>query len=218
MGLLLKLIPTMHISWLGGTAVKLVAKPFAEEVIVIIDPYKPAAGTAPRSVTPDVAILTQGPEESGKEIITLSGEPFVLSTPGECDIKGVLITSVAGSEPGSTMVRLDAEGLSIAHLGKATKSLNQKQREVLSDVDILFVPVGGVDGYDAEAAVKAVNDLEPRIVIPIAHQSDNDPKAAPVSVFCKAMGTQLKEPETKVIIKKKDLPTEDTSVVVLAKE
>ncbi len=206
----------MHISWLGGTAIKLVAKPFDEEVVVVIDPYKPESGSAPRSVTPAVAILTQGPE---KEAITLSGEPFILSTPGECDIKGVLITAVTGSEPGSTMVRLDAEGLSLAHLGRATKSLNQKQREVLSDVDVLFVPVGGVDGYDAEAAMKAVNDLEPRIVIPIAFQSDNDPKAAPYTTFCKAMGTVLKgEPETKVIIKKKDLPTEDTSVIVLAKE
>lgn len=217
MGLLVKLIPTMHISWLGGTAVKLVAKPYDEEVVIIIDPYKPTEGTAPRSVTPDVAILTQGPEGE-KEIITLSGEPFILSTPGECDIKGVLVTSVAGNEPGSTMVRLDAEGLSIAHLGLATKSLNQKQREILSDVDILFVPVGGINGFDAEAAVKAVNDLEPKIVIPIAHQSDNDPSAAPVSIFCKAMGSPLKEAEAKVIIKKKDLPVEDTSVIVLAKE
>lgn len=208
----------MHISWLGGTAIKLVAKPFAEEVVVIIDPYKPENGSSPRSLTAEVAILTQG-SETKKEIITLSGDPFTLSTPGECDIKGVLITAVTGSEPGSTMVRLDAEGLSLAHLGRATKSLNQKQREVLSDVDVLFVPVGGVDGYDAEAAVKAVNDLEPRIVIPIAYQSDNDPTAAPVTTFCKAMGTVMKgEAETKVIIKKKDLPTEDTSVIVLAKE
>ncbi len=205
----------MHISWLGGTTVKLVTKALDEEVTVVIDPYKPAEGSAARSFSPQVAILTRGEAE----VITLSGEPFVLSTPGECDIKGVLITTVAGNEPDTTMVRLDAEGLSIAHIGLATKSLNQKQREVLGDVDVLFVPVGGVHGYDIEAAVKAVNDLEARIVIPVAHRSDNDPTAALVADFCKAMGSPLTaEPETKVIIKKKDLPTEDTSVVVLTKE
>lgn len=205
----------MHISWLGSTAIKLVAKPFDEEVVIVIDPYKPAEGSSPRSLTPQVAIYTHKSTDS----ITLSGEPFILDTPGECDIKGVLITTVDGHEEGQTMIRLDAEGMSLAHLGLANKSLNQKQREVLSGVDVLFVPVGGVDCYDAEAAVKAVNDLEPRVVIPMAHQSDNDPKSAPVSQFCKAMGIPVvSEPETKVIIKKKDLPTEDTSVIVLAKE
>jgi L-ascorbate metabolism protein UlaG (beta-lactamase superfamily) len=116
------------------------------------------------------------------------------------------------------MVRLDAEGMSIAHLGLAKKTLNQAQREVLSDVDILFVPVGGIQSYDVEAAVKAVNDLEPRVIIPIAHQSDNDPTAAPASQFCKEMGVPMKELETKIILKKKDLPTEETSIMVLGKE
>lgn len=205
----------MHISWLGGTTVKIVAKPFDEEVVIVIDPYKPAEGSAPRSFSPQVAIFTRGQDDS----ITLSGEPFVLATPGECDIKGVLITSVGGSEAGQSMVRLDAEGVSLAHLGLVNKPLNQKQREVLSDVDVLFVPVGGVNSYDSEEAVKAVNDLEARVIIPIAHQSDNDPKAAPVAQFCKAMGVSAPaSAENKVIIKKKDLPTEDTSVIVLSKE
>ncbi len=205
----------MHISWLGGTTVKIVAKPFADEVIIVIDPYKPNEGTAARSFSPNVAIYTRGSDNS----TTLSGEPFILDTPGECDIKGVLITSVIGSEPGQTMIRLDAEGVSLAHLGLANKTLNQKQREVLSGIDVLFVPVGGLNSFDAEEAVKTVNDLEPKVVIPVGHQSDNDPKSAPAAQFCKAMGVPIvTEPETKVIIKKKDLPTEDTSVVVLAKE
>lgn len=205
----------MHISWLGGTAIKLQIKPQNEDVIVVIDPYRPEQGDFPRSLSPNVAIFTRGQ----KDAVTLSGEPFVLDTPGECDIKGVLITAITGSLPEETMVRLDAENLSVAHLGLAKKPLTQAQREILSDIDILFVPVGGVDGYDVEAAVKAVNDLEPRIIIPIAHQSDNDPKAASAAQFCKEMGVAMvKEPETKVIIKKKDLPTEDTTVIVLAKE
>lgn len=205
----------MHISWLGGTTIKIVAKPYAEDVVLVIDPYKPETGSAPRSLSPQVAVLTRGEDN----LLTLSGEPFILNTPGECDIRGVLLTSIAGQEPGHTMVRVDAEGLSLAHLGLVTKSLNQKQRELLSDVDVLFVPVGGGKSYDADAAMKAVNELEPRIIIPIAHRSDNDPEALLASDFCKAMGKPLvTEPENKVIIKKKDLPTEDTTVIVLAKE
>lgn len=201
----------MHISWLGGTAVRLQTKNADEDVVIIIDAYKPETGSFPRSLTPDIAILTRG--EAGT---VLAGEPFTLATPGECDLKGVLMSAVAAGET-NTVVRLDAEGLSLGHLGLTNLPLTDRQREVLGDVDVLFVPVGGGDGYDATSAVKAVNALEPRIVIPIAYQSDVDPKANPVSAFLKEMGAAV-EPEAKVIIKKKDLPADETRVVVLSKE
>lgn len=204
----------MHISWLGGTAIKLQTKAQDEDVVIVIDPYKPETGAFPRSLAPTIAILTRGEENA----ITLSGEPFTLATPGECDLKGVLMTAVAGNDPDHCMVRLDVEGLSVAHLGLTATTLNEKQREILADVDILCLPVGGGAGYDPEAAVKMVNSLEPKIVIPYGFQSDNDPKALPASAFAKEMGAKVDNPETKVIIKKKDLPTEDTQVIILAKE
>jgi L-ascorbate metabolism protein UlaG (beta-lactamase superfamily) len=99
------------------------------------------------------------------------------------------------------------------------KALTDAQLEVLSDVDILLIPVGGNNCYDAETAAKTVNTIEPKIVIPIAFNSDNDPKAASVDLFLREMGVAKNgEPENKVIIKKKDLPMEEMKVVVLNKE
>lgn len=202
----------MHISWLGGTTVKLQTKSVDEDVVIVIDPYKPETGVFPRSLTPNIAILTRGDANT-----VLAGSPFILATPGECDLKGVLMSAVSAGE-GSTVARLDAEGLSIGHLGLTNQPLTDAQRELLGDVDVLFVPVGGGDGYDATAAVKAVNAIEPRIVIPVAFQSDVDPAASPVSAFLKEMGAAATTPEAKVIIKKKDLPADETRVIVLAKE
>lgn len=202
----------MHISWLGGTTIKLQTKSVDEDVVIVIDPYKPATGAFPRSLTPNIAILTRGEADT-----VLSGEPFILATPGECDIKGVLMSAIASDE-GHTVTRLDAEGLSIGHLGLTNLPLNDQQRELIGDVDVLFIPVGGGDSYDATAAVKAVNGIEPRIVIPMAFQSDVDPAALPVSAFLKEMGAAATEPEAKVIIKKKDLPADETRVIVLSKE
>lgn len=204
----------MHLSWLGRTAVKIQVKPADKDVVVVIDPYRPDKGIFPRSLAPDIGLYTR--EE--KDSITLSGNPFILSTPGECETKGVLITAVAGHEPGTVMLRLDAEGLSVGHLGLAKKPLTDQQLEALADVDILFVPVGNNDSYDAEAAAKAVNQIEPRLVIPMAFKSDNDPQAKPVNDFLKEMGVSNGGAEKKVIIKKKDLPQEETQVIVLAKE
>jgi len=205
----------MHISWLGTTAIRLQTKNLDTDVNVIIDPYKPAVGEFPRSLTAQLVLYTRGE----KDTITISGNPFLLSTPGECDIKEVLVHSTEGHREDEIMLRIDSEQISLGILGLTNKQLNDKQRELLSGVDVLFVPVGHKDAYDTESAVKLISDLEPRIVIPIAFQSDNDPDAGEVSRFIKAMGiSNGKEPEKKVIIKKKDLPQEETQVIVLGKE
>jgi L-ascorbate metabolism protein UlaG (beta-lactamase superfamily) len=205
----------MHISWLGNTAVRIQVKPFDKDVDVVIDPYRPTAGEFPRNLSTNIGLYTRGSENS----ITLSGNPFILDTPGECETKGVLITAVQGNEEGQIMFRLDTEQLSVAHLGLTDKPLTDLQLEALSGVDILIVPVGGKNCYDAETAAKAVNAIEPHIVIPIAYKSDNDPNAEPVEKFLKEMGVAGKvQPEKKTIIKKKTLPQEETQVILLSKE
>jgi len=204
----------MHITWLGSTAIKIQTKPDEKEITVVIDPYRPKTGQFPRSLAPDLALFTRGEDDA----ITLSGNPFVLSSPGEIETKGILVASVQGHEPNTVMFRIDVEQMSVGHLGLANKPLTDAQELMLSGVDILFVPVGGKGGYDADAAAKAVNMLEPRVVIPIAFKSDTNPTVDDVQPFLKEMGAKITTPEKKVILKKKDLPEEETQVIVLAKE
>jgi len=204
----------MHISWLGTTAIKIQTKPFDKEITVVIDPYRPEKGLFPRSLTPHMGLYTRGEKDS----VTLSGNPFVLSTPGEIDVHGVLASAVEGHEPGNTMVRIDTEGLSLGHVGLTKKSLTEKQLAMLAGVDILCIPVGHPDSFDAEEAVKIVNAIEPRIVIPCAFKSDNDPEAKPIDSFLKEIGAKNNEPEKKIILKKKDLPQEELEVRILEKE
>lgn len=204
----------MHISWLGGTTIKLQSKPVTDDVVIVIDPYKPTEGDFPRSLTADIVLATRGE----KNLVTLSGSPFLLDSPGECETKNVLMTAATSQTLGQTIVRLDTEQLSIGHLGLAQKTLNDDELDVVSGVDILFVPVGGVDCYDAEMAVKVINSIEPRIVIPMAYKSENDPKAADLDTFLRAIGVKAEAAQSKVIIKKKDLPVDDMKVIILEKE
>lgn len=204
----------MHISWLGGTSIKIQTKYLDSDVTVLIDPYKSEKGTSPRSLTADVVLLTRGTDQ----LITLSGDPFTLDTPGEIDSKGVLVTSVAGHTEGSAMLRIDCEGVSMAHLGLVKEALTSEQLEVLSGVDMVFIPVGNKNGFDTEHAMKTINSLEPRIVVPMAFQSDNDPDASSPDSFIRGLGLQMPSEEKKVIIKKKDLPEEETKVILFGKE
>lgn len=190
------------------------AKPKDQEILIVIDPYKPIEGSFPRSFTPHIVLYTRGADGSAP----LSGDPFILGTPGECETKDVLISAGCGADDGRLFFRLDTEGISIGHLGRTDREFTSAQLNIVSGVDILCLPVGGDGCFEAEAAVKAVNAIEPKIIIPVAFRSDNDPKAGDVQAFLREMGAASASPEAKLIIKKKDLPQEETKVIVLVKE
>lgn len=203
----------MHISWLGQTCIRLQTRFNDEDVVTIIDPYRPTTGEFPRSLAPAIALLSSGEENS----ITLSQDPFVLSTLGECEKKEVMITSFP-SLNGNLIFKINAEQLSVVHLGRLNKKPEITELEKIGTIDILLVPVGnGKEYLSAEDAAGLVTALEPRVVIPIAYQCDTDKNAAPVSEFIKESGMKPASTEKKLIIKKKDLPQDETRLIILEK-
>ncbi len=204
----------MHITWLGGSSIKLQTKPDSQDLTILIDPYKPSEGIFPHNLMAHVVLYTHGKKNS----ITITGNPFILATPGEIETHGVLIAGTYGDSNEQTVFRIDVEQMSVGHLGFSSKILTDKEEALLSGVDILFVPVGGDGCYNAEQAAKTVSTIEPRVVIPIAFKNDTNPKAMDVTFFLKEMGVSNNTPEKKAILKKKDLPVEDLRIIVLDKE
>lgn len=204
----------MHVTWLGNTGFKIQVKPFDKEVTILIDPYKYESKSTPRNLSADVVLFTRTQDNS----ITLTGEPFILETAGECETKDVLITSTQGHNAGECVFRIDTENMSAGHLGLMKSKLNAEHLSMLSNVDILFVPVGGKDCFSPEEAAKVVTAVQPRIIIPMASKSDIDPDAAEVSQFVKHIGLAAPEAEKKAIIKQKNLPQEDMQLIILTKE
>src|SRR3989344_3999907 len=86
----------------------------------------------------------------------------------------------------------------------------------IGEVDILFIPTGGEDVLDSESAVKVVNLLEPKIVIPMHYSIPKTSiKGEKVDDFLKEMGEKGIKSEEKFTIKKKELPEEGTKIIVL---
>lgn len=205
----------MHISWIGNSAIKVQTKPLNEEVTVLFDAYKPETGSFPRSLTAQVAIFTH----TESNALTISGDPFIFSYPGECETHGVLLSGGYTDTQEQMIVRADAEQMSFAHLGSYGKPLNTEQLDLVSGVDILFISVGGEGyGYEPALAVKTINSIEPRIVIPMNYRSDTAPKALVLDDFLKEIGVAPQLEDKKVILKKKDLPEEEMKVIVVSKE
>ncbi len=203
----------MHLSWLGQTCVKLQTKFQDEDVTILIDGYKPSSGEFPRSFSPTIALFSKGEDSAA----TLSQNPFVLSTLGEIELKEVMITTRPTTE-GSIIFKINAEGLALVHLGKITKKPTVEELEALGHVDIVFLPVGdNNNSLTAEDAAAIVTALEPRIVIPIGYQCDTDQRAKPVTEFIKELGIKPDTTDKKIIIKKRDLPQEETKLMILEK-
>jgi L-ascorbate metabolism protein UlaG (beta-lactamase superfamily) len=203
----------MHISWLGQTCVRIQTRYNDEDVVTIIDAYRPTTGEFPRSLAPSIALFSAGEENA----ITLSQNPFVLSTLGECEKKEVMIMSFPSAN-GSLIFKLNSEQLNVVHLGKLNKKPEISELEKVGSIDILILPVGGGKDYlSPEDAASIITALEPRVVIPIAYQCDSDKNAKPVSEFIKESGLKPDSTEKKLIIKKKDLPQEETKLIILEK-
>jgi L-ascorbate metabolism protein UlaG (beta-lactamase superfamily) len=63
---------------------------------------------------------------------------------------------------------LEFDGLKVVHLGDLAHALTDNQLKKLGDVDVLFVPVGGVYTLNGEDAAKVVKQIKPRrYVIPM---------------------------------------------------
>lgn len=204
----------MHINWLGQTCIKLQTKNLKDEdVVILIDPYKPTKGDFPRNFSPDVAIYSKSSENS----VTVSDSAFVVETLGEYDIKGNMVYAMAGNKT-DLIFKISTEGMNVVHLGGIKEKISESIIEKIGTPDILFLPVGNADKtLDPKTARDVVSLLEPRIIIPIAYQCDTDPDASPLENFLKEIGIKPEITEKKFIIKKKDLPQEDSKLYILEK-
>ncbi len=133
---------------------------------------------------------------------------FVIANPGEYDVKGFFVLGLGGFNSGITYT-IEMEGVRLCHLSRTEKELADAQLENLSDVDVLLIDVGATDDEN-EVASKIVNQIEPRIVIPIGYNHEKKP-----STFLKEMGASDVEPQNKLNLKKKDLPQEETMTLLL---
>ncbi|MEK7508542.1 MAG: MBL fold metallo-hydrolase [Patescibacteria group bacterium] len=208
----------MHITWLGHSAFKIETKtPLRDDVTILINPYQTPKSDLPRNLKSDISLLTNGKENT----ITLSGEPFIIDTPGEYEVKGVMIYAVpivTGEKDKQMIYHLETEALSLIYFGDFRGKLTDELVEKLGSFDILLIPCGNNQALSAKEAAEIVNQMEPRVVVPHSFNppSRKDPFEA-VDPFAKLLGQKEKEWLPKFKINKKDLPQEETKLILLEK-
>lgn len=213
----------MEITFLGHSSFKIRGK----DVTVVTDPFdsKMVGLTFPKSEADIVTVSHQHPDHSAS--IQIGGEPFVIDSPGEYEIKGCMIFGipsfhdmVGGEEKGKNIIyAIEVEGVRICHLGDLGHKLSDKQLEELSNIDVLLVPVGGTATIGPEEAASVISQLEPRIVIPMHYQMPGINlevfgQLKTLAEFLKTIGEEEIVPVPKLVLSRDKLPEERQTIVL----
>jgi L-ascorbate metabolism protein UlaG (beta-lactamase superfamily) len=213
----------MIITWFGHSCFKIQDKTGTEGVTVITDPFDKTIGLPVPHFEADLVTVSHNHYDHNN-IGALRGNPFVIDSAGEYDVKSVAVMGIdayhdarTGAEKGKNIIyRFDIDDISVVHLGDLGHELDAKQLERLEGTDVLLIPVGGKYTLDGKKAAEVVNQIEPRIVIPMHYKTKNlKIDLDGVEKFIKEIGLDPRN-EEKLKISKKDLPAEETELVILS--
>lgn len=206
----------MNISWLGSGFVRLEYK----NLSVAINPFTEVeTGVKPPRFKFDLAVLSKLEDMNTNPYVkNADSSQFILAGDGEVEKNDVFIlgfsmnqpTTTAASAKSGNIFVLRGEDINIAYLGFLPEGkLTPEMLDKIGAIDVLLVPVGDGDSLNENEAIAAINDLEPKIVIPINYALPGfKNNLNPLEKFLKAYGKQPALTDKKVTIKKSNLPQE----------
>lgn len=211
----------MQIIWHGYSSVRIESKNGELSSTLVTDPFENETSIRfPRTLEPDVLVLSHQ-DRKRFNTTAIQGKPFIVSDPGEYEVKGVFVYGIQDPlvEKGTerpVIYRFMSEGMSIAFLGQLNRKPTNDELEQLDNIDILLLPVGGGDALDADKAADLITVIEPRVVVPLNFSLPGmKKKLGSVEEFCKHLGANNREKMSKLKIQRKDLPAETLLVAIL---
>ena len=171
----------MDISSLGNSAIRIQSA----QTVIVCDPYYAADGqTMPETSAHIVTISMDHPRHSNANAV--SGNPRILRGPGEYEIADFYISGM-GTPSGApedeeerqvnTVYMMRAEGLRICHAGALAPTLSSRQLDELNNIEALVVDARGGEAA-AKRIARLINQIGPRIVIPVGWQPADNPEDA----------------------------------------
>ncbi len=209
----------MDVTWHGQACFTIKGK----DATVAIDPFKDIGLKEPK-LTADILLISHDHFDHANRA-AVAGEPNVIDMPGEYEYHGVMIEGLPsyhdtkqGAERGSnTIFSLTIDGIHLVHLGDLGHTLDDDTVSAIGDVDVLFVPVGGHFTIDAKAAAEVVQQLQPRVSVPMHYTVPalTIKELAGPDEFIKQVGLQpIRLDKATWKLKPTDLPVDESQMVV----
>jgi len=135
---------------------------------LILDPYREVPGLEDISGKVNEVLCSHGHfdhNHTGQLTVTGGTSPFT------CVKVPCFHDDAEGSLRGQNIIHcLTAEGLRVVHLGDLGHLLSEDQIKPLSGCDVLLIPVGGTYTLDSAQAKQVVEQIQPRIIIPMHYR------------------------------------------------
>lgn len=202
----------MNIKWLGHSCFKITS---GNGTAIVTDPFDKSVGYPLPEVEADI-VTSSHSHFDHNYFKAVKGNFKIVNTIGVHDIKGIHIKGVNtfhdnehGARRGENIVfAIDANGIKVCHLGDLGHLLTEEQVREIGNVDILLIPVGGFFTINSRQAVKVMEQLKPKITIPMHYKTQViDFPIETVDNFLKATGGE-KILSTEINISKQDLEGE----------
>ncbi len=211
----------MEITWYGLNCFRLSERSYPT---VVTDPFdEEESGLALPRTRAEIVTSSSLADPDQTRWKGLRGPYRVLSTPGEYEIGGVFVTSIAtfrdrkkGLERGQNLIHvIECKGVTVCHLGALGHIPSQSQVEAIGSVHVLLLPVGAPGGLNPSMASEIVSMIEPNIVVPMDYQiSGLKFERESVERFLKEMGITKSVQQDSLKVSA-STNAEETSVVIL---
>jgi len=143
---------------------------------IIIDPFNDIGFPMPQNLTADIVISSH--EHQDHNNFKLITAPFQKVTQiGTYSVKGVTIKMIESHHSkrnlnDNFMSLIMIDGMSLLHCGDLGVIPDPEKLGAITDIDILFVPIGGGYTIDATEAKQLIELVHPKIVFPMHYRMD----------------------------------------------
>ena len=164
----------LQIRWHGHSCFEI-----TNDITLVTDPHDgKSIGIPTPCVQGDIVLIShdhyahnsaKSVEKEGSKIITDERKRNI----SNIEIKGIKTfhDKHKGEKRGENIIfKFSIEDVSFCHLGDLGHKLEEEIIQQIGDVDILFIPVGGTFTIDANQAWDIINDIKPKITIPMHYK------------------------------------------------
>ena len=207
----------MDLAWLGHACFRL----RSEDAVVLTDPFPASLGLRPGNL-PATVVTVSNRHPNHCNWREVPGEPRVFDAPGEYECSGVGVRGMMTPLPAGTpreqrnvAYTIEMDGVHICHLGDIAEPLTPRLVDELSPADVLLIPTGGGCTLDLDKAAQTIQDLDPKIVVPMHYATESvSLELAPVDAFLRLLGGPEVQPQNRLSVTTTNLPA-DRRVAVL---
>lgn len=210
----------MDITWLGHSCFRL----HDADMTVVTDPYPASVGLRIDN-RPAEIVTVSNTHPNHNNTKGIDGDPKVFNNPGEYEFNGVTARGVMtplvegqSQEERNIAFTIEIGGINICHLGDISMPMTTRMMDELKPIDVVLVPTGGHCTLDMDQVYQTLQDLDPKIVIPMHYKTDGIAvEVDPIDNFVRRMGLDEVQPSPRLVVTSSNLGT-DMRVVVMTSQ